>query len=594
MIKTSHQSQATRWALRCMLTWVLAASFGVETNAAPAFSTPQNITNTTQDSTDAQVASRGSDVFLVWNDNEIGASVYNPEIYFARSADGGRNFGSFVNISMSPGVSASPRLAVSGPDVYIVWAEASGDFLVHSSDAGVNFGAPVNLTTTYGIQLGSFGSLTASGSNVFLAWQRDNGGANDIFVARSIDKGASFASPQNVSVTAAASTRPKVVASGANVYVAWVEAVSTPVSGSDVFFTRSLDSGVTYETPRNISNNDGQSTAVSLSADGSKVWLAWSDRPPSGTEEILVTRSSNAGENFETARNLSENATRSVEPAVMMRGSQVYVSWTDTPAGDTRSDVYLRSSSDSGSSFDAAANLSNSAMIISAQSKLAIADSAVSVYWLEGVFRDVFNAYLETTVPNPPPVLLSVSPASGQQGQAVDVLITGSGFMPNAQAEVLGSGVAVQWREVTSPEEMKARLGVAMDAPLGVRSLQVVNPDTQAATLPGAFTVMAVSTLSLIEMARVDLNQGMATGGFMGGSSSYKSLLAHLDNAEAALMRQPPDHAAAVNQMDAFYVKIGNLSKGKKPELTPALYQTLYAGYTGIITSLGGTAKPAH
>ena len=54
-----------------------------------------------------------------------------------------------------------------------------------------------------------------------------------------------------------------------------------------------------------------------------------------------------------------------------------------------------------------------------------------------------------------------------------------------------------------------------------------------------------------------------------------------------------PTCATAINQMDAFYIKIGNLAKGKKPEITPALYTTLYNDYAMVMGSLGGTVKPA-
>jgi hypothetical protein len=70
-------------------------------------------------------------------------------------------------------------------------------------------------------------------------------------------------------------------------------------------------------------------------------------------------------------------------------------------------------------------------------------------------------------------------------------------------------------------------------------------------------------------------------------------LLSHLENAERALLRQPADLATAINQMDAFYIKIGNMAKGKKPEITSALYMTLYTDYAMVMGSLGGTVKPA-
>jgi hypothetical protein len=66
-----------------------------------------------------------------------------------------------------------------------------------------------------------------------------------------------------------------------------------------------------------------------------------------------------------------------------------------------------------------------------------------------------------------------------------------------------------------------------------------------------------------------------------------------LANAEKALLGQPADLPTAINQMDTFYIKIGNLAKGKKPEITAALYTTLYTDDAMVMGSLGGTVKPA-
>jgi hypothetical protein len=96
----------------------------------------------------------------------------------------------------------------------------------------------------------------------------------------------------------------------------------------------------------------------------------------------------------------------------------------------------------------------------------------------------------------------------------------------------------------------------------------------------------------LIEITRADVVAGAVNGGFLAGSS-YNALLAHLENAQNALSQQPADLATAINEMDAFYIKIGNMAKGNKPEITPAFYTTLYNDYALVMASLGGTVKPA-
>lgn len=576
-----------------VLTALLMSSAVVPTQAMETFSLPRNISNTAQDSTDHQVATSGANVFIAWNDNLIDSTDFNPEIYFMRSSDGGRTFSAPVNLSNSPTISASPRIAATGQDVYITWQEASGDFLAHSGDSGASFGAPVNLTATFGLQLGPAASLAASGGNLYLVYQRNDGINDEIFVIRSVDKGQSFGSALNVSNTAAFSSKPKVAATGASVYIAWVESISSPVSGSDIYFVSSLDSGLNYSTPRNLSNTNGISTAVSLSADGLNVWMAWSDRV-TGNDEISVAHSTDSGANFGATLNISNNTSKSTDPCIVGKGNQVYVAWSDIPAGDTKSDIFLVNSSDVGSTFEAAQDISASSGVTSGQAKIALASTAVSVCWLEGIFRDIFTAYSETSVPVPAPTLISVLPASAQRGQTLDIAVVGADFQEGAELQILGEGVTVIASHLNSPTELAATVSVMMNAQMGAHDLKLTNPDSQSTMLPGTFVVTSASTLTLLEITRLDLNQGILTGGFLAGNQSYKSLLAHLANAEAALKQSTPDIAKATAEIDSFYIKIVNMAKGKKPDLSKALFNTLYNDYAELITSLGGLAKPGN
>ena len=542
-----------------------------------------------------QVASTGSNVYVVWSERAAINPSPGPGIYFARSIDGGQTFATPVNLSSSED---TPQIAASGNDVYVMYTVVSGDILLVSTDGGQNFGAPQNLASS-GIQTFGQGSIAVSGSNVFISWQKADstltGGFADTFVAHSLDKGSIFSTPINVSASpTTGSSRSRIAASGSNVYVAWVEGTST---GSDVHFTRSTDNGVSFETVKDLSNNNGTSANVALDADGTNVWVAWNNRVSPDADEILFKRSADGGANFEVVRNLSNNTSPSSAPAVKGKGTRFYLAWGDGASDyptNTAEEIYLLSSNNSGTDFDTAQNISLSTSVRSRTPKLGLSDTAVSVFWLEGSLRDVYYSYLEVAAPTPPPTLLSIAPGSAQQDQTIDMILTGSDFKDGATLQFSGDGITVNAVNFHAANELAANVSVALSAKTGPRDVSVINPDVKSSTMPGGFLIVSASALNLIEIARVDTEQGAARGGGLpGGNSSYTSLLAHLRNAETALLCQPPDTLQAIDQMEAFYIKIRNMRKAKKPEIGDSLYMALYNDYAHIMESLGVTPKPA-
>ncbi|MGH9427342.1 MAG: hypothetical protein ACRD2L_13695, partial [Terriglobia bacterium] len=259
------------------LFWFLALLLMSVPQMKAAFSTPTPLFSSAMDSSDQQVATSGNNVYVAWRDNEIGAVVSNPEIYFARSTNGGLTFEAPQNISQSPAISGTgnPRIAASGQHVYVAFTDTLGTFLAHSENGGESFLPRTNLTTAFGLQLGASSALAAAGENLYMVWRENIGGAGDIFMARFGRYGASFLGSQNVSMSPAPahSIDPAVVASGNSVYVAW----SDPVVGSsnDIFFRRSTDGGVGFDPALNISSNSGLSRFPAMAADGTKIWLAW-------------------------------------------------------------------------------------------------------------------------------------------------------------------------------------------------------------------------------------------------------------------------------------------------------------------------------
>jgi hypothetical protein len=89
----------------------------------------------------------------------------------------------------------------------------------------------------------------------------------------------------------------------------------------------------------------------------------------------------------------------------------------------------------------------------------------------------------------PPPTITSVLPASGTQGQTITGFsVTGTNFQTGATVTFSGQGVTATSPSITATQ-IVASVTLANTATTGARDVIVTNPDSQLATLPGAFSV---------------------------------------------------------------------------------------------------------
>ena len=86
------------------------------------------------------------------------------------------------------------------------------------------------------------------------------------------------------------------------------------------------------------------------------------------------------------------------------------------------------------------------------------------------------------------PLIGTVTPPRGGQGETLDVTITGANFQTGA-AVSFGAGVDVTAVAVSSDTEIVATLSIPMSAGLGPRAVTITNPDASSATRVGGFTV---------------------------------------------------------------------------------------------------------
>jgi hypothetical protein len=308
--------------------------FKKSTNGGSTFGSTINLSNSPGDSFDPQIAISGSTVYVVWDDNTPGAS----DILIKRSINSGSTFGSTFNLSNNVGNSFNPQIAVSGSTVYIVWEDGTPgntDIFFRKSNTGT-----INLSNNVGNSFNP--QIAVSGSTVYVVWDDYTPGNRDIFFRKSNTGGSTFGNTINLSTNIGGSSVPQIAVSGSTVYVVWMD--YTP-GNNDIFFRKSNTGGSTFGNTINLSNDVGLSFTPQIAvASGSTVYVVWHEFPPVlfATSDIFIKRSINSGSTFGSTFNLSNDVGDSFLPHIAVAGSTVYVVWEDGTPGNF--DIFFRKS----------------------------------------------------------------------------------------------------------------------------------------------------------------------------------------------------------------------------------------------------------
>jgi hypothetical protein len=232
------------------------------------------------------------------------------------------------------------------------------------TDAGAQlaFGPVVNVSRTAGDSRQPHLAFGASGV-LHVVWMDDSRapGAYEIRYARSTNSGATFSAARTISTSATAAIRPRLATRGANVYVVWAEDAADAQTSQEkeIMFVRSVDAGLSFSAPLNLSNTAGHSheARVGVDADGT-VYVIWDEGTPS--RHLALARSRSAGATFELPRTLflldAAGATKHPGLAVDPRTSAIYMTWHDNVAGEPQ--VFFSRSLDRGETFSSPLNIS--------------------------------------------------------------------------------------------------------------------------------------------------------------------------------------------------------------------------------------------
>jgi hypothetical protein len=327
------------------------------TERAVAVSAWVNISNNAGASTYPSLGLDGTMLIAMWVDNTPG----NDEIFMARSADTGAIWGTPVDLSLTSGASSMYDWAFAGRYLYVVWADGSPADIVfrRSVDGGLTFKAAWDVSVNSGQSTVPRVALSG-GSNVYLTWQDDTTGNDEVYFKRSLDAGQTFGNVMNLSNTADSSEAPSIYTLGPHVWVLWTEVLG-PYFHPDIYLRHSSNGGATFGSTVVVSPPAGDSVDPSMAVAGPNVYVVWTDLDSITTYDQPMFRvSSDGGASFGAVTVLSNSFSHKHHPFIMVAGTFVYVTWAD---GDWTggNEIYLRRSIDKGATWQAVRNLSNSA-----------------------------------------------------------------------------------------------------------------------------------------------------------------------------------------------------------------------------------------
>ncbi|MBU0727424.1 glycoside hydrolase [Patescibacteria group bacterium] len=111
------------------------------------------------------------------------------------------------------------------------------------------------------------------------------------------------------------------------VHVAWESSLSGKTS--NVYYTRSLNSGVSWESGTKLTDNVGRSKSVSINANGDDVLIVWVDDRDNKNGEIYYIQSDDGGKTWSKDTRLTNDDSKTTLPSIAVIDDVFYLTWED-------------------------------------------------------------------------------------------------------------------------------------------------------------------------------------------------------------------------------------------------------------------------
>jgi len=228
---------------------------------------------------------------------------------------------------------------------------------------------------------------------ISVVWEDTAAGEWEVFYSRSVDDGVTFSIPKVISNYAGAAVDPQLVVDRlGNISVVW-QTESAISSNWNVWFTRSMDRGRTFAGPLALCDDAENCAFPRIAVEpGGGVDVVWAQPPCAGCEyDVFFSRSSDIGAGFSTPQNLSASADPLVTtPELVVDGrGNIHVVWSKGYFTPGPVNVFLSRSGDRGRTFVGKSLSRNQGRSYFPEMGVD-ASGNINVFWLDDVLGGIF------------------------------------------------------------------------------------------------------------------------------------------------------------------------------------------------------------
>lgn len=257
-------------------------------------------------------------------------------------------------------ISRFPQITGSGDYIYVVWQDdrnGSDDiFFNYSTNGGASWQSTdiqIN-TNTPGSSESVDPQIYAEDNYIFIVWgDSRNGNWYDVYLNYSLDYGTNWQTADlRINHQNSDARSPKISFTGSRVYIVWQDFRN---GLGDIYFNYSIDNGTSWQITDARLDTDlagaGSSWEPGLCVTGDNLYVVWQDNR-NGNWDIYVNYSHNGGVDWninDVKIDSSPEVYNSFSPQLCCNGMEVYVCWLDDRNGEN--DLYFNSSLDGGETW---------------------------------------------------------------------------------------------------------------------------------------------------------------------------------------------------------------------------------------------------
>jgi hypothetical protein len=259
--------------------------FSKSSDSGKTFSNSIVISRNSMSPYHVELAAEGQNVYVVWN--SFGMETSNI-ILLSKSNDAGKTFGELTEIGVGD-METYPKIAANADEYYITWDRSDNKateilLIKGHKDFKMDNITQLGKLNNDGID-GGESQVAVDADHVIVSWASNIPvDKKYVYISSSMNKGNSFTN--NIPLSSTNSSNVENIFIDDNLYVVWQDNID---GNQEIFYTKSNANGTSIYKSINVSNNIGISECPSITVSTSGIHMIWED-DTTGNHEVLYKR----------------------------------------------------------------------------------------------------------------------------------------------------------------------------------------------------------------------------------------------------------------------------------------------------------------